>query len=151
MGTNSLAMLSKHQTCHQNSFRFKEISRRTSLMQHCTRSVLWVKHTKRQLEQAVLVSGAHAFVCRGNAQPDVDASIARGDAAALAFVVVIAKIHSTKQSNECQFAWGGGSSQKGFFPLNFLYKRIVKVVNLMAYSSYCRHHDILIVVIVFSW
>ena len=102
MGTNSLAMLSKHQTCHQNSFRFKEISRRTSLMQHCTRSVLWAKHTKRQLEQAVLVSRAHAFVCRGNAQPDVDASIARGDAAALAFVVVIAKIHSTKQRNECQ-------------------------------------------------
>ena len=102
MGTNSLAMLSKLQTCHQNSFRFKEISRRTSLMQHCTRSVLWAKHTKRQLEQAVLVSGAHACVCRGNAQPDVDASIARGDAAALAFVVVIAKIHSTKQRNECQ-------------------------------------------------
>ena len=75
-------------------------------MQHCTRSVLWAKHTKRQLEQAVLVSGAHACVHRGNAQPDVDASVARGDAAALAFVVVIAKIHSTKQSNECQFAWG---------------------------------------------
>ena len=114
MGTNSLAMLSKLQTCHPNSFRFKEISRRTILIQHCTRSVLRVKYIKRQLEQAVLVSGAHAFVHRGNAQPDVDSSIARGDAAALAFVVVIAKIHSTKQSNKCQFAWGGDLVKKAF-------------------------------------